>query len=164
MLLNTKLVECGLGLLKCVSDTLSDIKAWTTGTEARNVDGDSVAPSSSDAVSWCVIGAVFKCANDAGYSRSSPETLLALRFLNYGLVDAQDSFFEWGAVPEDETSYGFGSIPGIPNINDGEAEFEKTVRPAIGYALGAMRGLLDEAVKADESAAAKADKPEPVAV
>jgi len=162
MLLNTKLVECGLGILKCVSDTLGDIKAWTTGTEARNAAGDSVAFSDSSAVSWCLIGAVFKCADDAGYNQHSNECKLALRFLNYGLMDANDTYFEWGAVAEGETEQGHGSMPGIPSLNDGKAEFEKTIRPAIGYALGAIRGLLDEAVKADD--AAKAAEPEPAVV
>ena len=55
-------------LLEAVADFFEeDPKRWTQGQLAKNSAGELVDPSSTDAVSWCVLGAADKfCSSHAG--------------------------------------------------------------------------------------------------
>jgi hypothetical protein len=44
-----------------VIELLSDPEKWTQKALARDKNGEPVSPLSSAAVSWCVLGALFKC-------------------------------------------------------------------------------------------------------
>lgn len=44
-----------------ISELFSQPAAWTTGTMARNAEGMAVGSTHSEAVCWCLMGAVMKC-------------------------------------------------------------------------------------------------------
>ncbi len=44
-----------------VRDLLTDESKWTKDTYARDKDGNATTPGASDAVCWCLVGALERC-------------------------------------------------------------------------------------------------------
>ncbi len=53
-----------LEILRGARALLADEARWTRGVVARNVDGDDVPYSESQAVCWCAVGAIFRSSDD----------------------------------------------------------------------------------------------------
>jgi hypothetical protein len=44
-----------------IKELLTDESKWTQETLAKNENGERVSPTQSDAVCWCLVGAIYKC-------------------------------------------------------------------------------------------------------
>lgn len=52
-----------------VKELLTDESKWTTGSLARDFDGNNCTQKCPDACCWCLIGAIYKCY---GFLNSEP--------------------------------------------------------------------------------------------
>lgn len=82
-------------VLSRAADLIEPERAWTQGCEARDVDGvELVDYSGTDAICWCVGGAIWKAADDVGYKNPN----VAMRFLE-SLLDVCN-VPEWNDAPK----------------------------------------------------------------
>jgi hypothetical protein len=70
-------------------EILSDSKRWTKGAIARNVHGSATAESDSDAVCWCLNGAICKAERDAGLWPLLSESNTSVQDFIYPVIPAE---------------------------------------------------------------------------
>lgn len=58
-------------ILESALARIRPVEQWTTGTLARNAQGQPVAPRDPGAVCWCAVGSLIKECNDRGDSSFS---------------------------------------------------------------------------------------------
>lgn len=55
-----------INVLRATYDVLEDRHVWTKGREALTMDRVPIAPTSDQAVAWCLVGALKRCAAGDG--------------------------------------------------------------------------------------------------
>ena len=68
-------------LLACVAELLSEPTRWTKGAAARTVGNAQCTPEASNAVCWCLTGAVERCGYPTGTARNVALSALSAAIL-----------------------------------------------------------------------------------
>ena len=64
--------------LEAMRNTLSDPGAWTTGASARDEDRQTTDVYGIDAVSWCLIGALWRHTDRGAQRQAAKQALLTV--------------------------------------------------------------------------------------
>ena len=71
-----------LGNLRAVRARIARPQCWTRGALARNAEGFATGPTRPDAVSWCLVGAIYAAAGSTQYDEATVIARMLTSFMN----------------------------------------------------------------------------------
>ena len=108
-------------LLQNTRRLLSDRKRWTQGTLARDITGNEVSPTDSEAVCWCLFGAIDHEDHKGDFA---PSALVRAYYAMFSAYTVFDKVPERARIPNDEIVDYSGEAKRIERLNDRSAHLD----------------------------------------